>query len=147
MLASLEPAKRARPLVAVIGIDDAKETTGHLVPTDVLRRALWKREELGARLEPGMGEGSLALVADACSRTYRLHVTSATTSMEAVKSGNGVRIIPDLPEREWPEDRCVLTFPDHKPAGALDLALDAITVRYGERTTDVVALQLVYPRR
>jgi putative intracellular protease/amidase len=39
MLALLEPAKRARPLVAVIGINDATETTDYLMPTGIMRRA------------------------------------------------------------------------------------------------------------
>jgi transcriptional regulator GlxA family with amidase domain len=39
MLAFLTPAKRERPLVAVIGINDATETTDYLVPTGILRRA------------------------------------------------------------------------------------------------------------
>jgi hypothetical protein len=36
---------------------------------------------------------------------------------------------------------------DRKPAEALDDVLGAITARYGERTTDFVAIQLEYPRR
>ena len=39
MLASLQPVKRERPLVAVIGINDATETTDYLMPTGILRRA------------------------------------------------------------------------------------------------------------
>ncbi|WP_313349499.1 DJ-1/PfpI family protein, partial [Paracoccus sp. (in: a-proteobacteria)] len=38
MLAALEP-RRERPLVAVIGINDATETTDYLLPTGILRRA------------------------------------------------------------------------------------------------------------
>lgn len=38
MLAALEPG-RERPLVAVIGINDATETTDYLLPTGILRRA------------------------------------------------------------------------------------------------------------
>lgn len=39
MLAALKPVKRKRPLVAVIGINDATETTDYLMPTGILRRA------------------------------------------------------------------------------------------------------------
>ncbi len=39
MLAALEPPKRERPLIAVIGINDATETTDYLMPTGILRRA------------------------------------------------------------------------------------------------------------
>lgn len=39
LLAALQPPKRARPLVAVLGLNDATETTDYLLPTSVLRRA------------------------------------------------------------------------------------------------------------
>jgi putative intracellular protease/amidase len=39
MLAALKPPKRARPLVAVIGLNDATETTDYLMPAGILRRA------------------------------------------------------------------------------------------------------------
>ena len=39
MLAALKPPKRSRPLVAVVGINDATETTDYLLPTGILRRA------------------------------------------------------------------------------------------------------------
>jgi putative intracellular protease/amidase len=110
------------------------------------RVAFWNREELGIRLEPGMDEVSLALVADAWSRTYRSNATSYAGSPAAVESRNGIRVIPDRTVADWPVDRRVSTFPDRKPADALDLVLDAIAARYGERTTNVVAMQLEYRR-
>ena len=111
------------------------------------RMAFWNREELGIRLEPGMDEVSLALVADAWSRTYRSSAATYAVSPGAVESRNGIRIVPDQSVADWPADRRVSTFSDRKPADALDLVLDAITARYGERTTDVVAMQLEYARR
>ena len=39
MLAALKPPKRIRPLVAVVGLNDATETTDYLMPTGILRRA------------------------------------------------------------------------------------------------------------
>lgn len=109
--------------------------------------AFWNREELGIRLEPGIDEVSLALVADAWSRTYRSSATTFAASPDAIESRNGVRVVPERAEASWPEAREVTTFPDRKPADALDQALGAITSRYGNRTTDVVAMQLEYPRR
>ena len=38
-LAALRPPKRARPLVAIVGINDATETTDYLMPYGILRRA------------------------------------------------------------------------------------------------------------
>lgn len=39
ILAALKPPKRERPLIAVLGINDATETTDYLMPTGILRRA------------------------------------------------------------------------------------------------------------
>ena len=39
MLAALKPPKRARPLVAIVGLNDATETTDYLMPVGILRRA------------------------------------------------------------------------------------------------------------
>ena len=38
-LAALKPPKRARPLIAIIGINDATETTDYFMPYGILRRA------------------------------------------------------------------------------------------------------------
>jgi putative intracellular protease/amidase len=111
------------------------------------RMAFWNREVLGIRLEPGMDEVSLALVADAWSRTYRASATTFAVSADVVESRNGVRVIPDEVASLWPADRKVSTFSDQKPADALDETLAAITARYDERTTNVVAMQLEYPRQ
>lgn len=109
--------------------------------------AFWNREELGIRLEPGMDEVSLALVADAWSRTYRSSATTYAASSGAVETMNGLRILPDRAAADWPEGRQVPVFSDGKPADALDRTLEAITARYGAPTTSVVAMQLEYPRR
>ncbi len=39
LLAALKPPKRQRPVIAVIGINDATETTDYLMPYGILRRA------------------------------------------------------------------------------------------------------------
>lgn len=110
------------------------------------RMAFWNREELGIRLESGMDEASLALVADAWSRTYHSSVTTSAASPDVIETMNGVRVIPDRSGAGWPRTRQVSTFPDRGPAQALDRTLEAIAARYGSRTTDVVAMQLEYPR-
>ena len=111
------------------------------------RMAFWNREALGIRLEPGMDEVSLALVADAWSRTYRSSAATYAASPDAVETMNGVRVVPDRAGTDWPDARSVSTFPDRRPADALDRVLDAITARYGDRTAHVVAMQLEYPRQ
>src|SRR3546814_10925535 len=39
MLAALQPPKRQRPVVAIIAINDATETTDYLLPYGILKRA------------------------------------------------------------------------------------------------------------
>lgn len=107
--------------------------------------AFWKREEFGIRLAPAMDEVSLALVADAWSRTYRSQTVTFAGSADAVETRNGVRVIPDQVAISWPADRLLQGFDDRPPAQALHDALQQITTRYGARTTDVVAMQLEYP--
>lgn len=125
----------------------AFKLTRPFATTVVLNRMVfWIHEDLGVRLQPGMDEVSLALVSDAWSRTYRSNAATFATSLEPVETRNGVRVIPDRVASNWPEGLRLATFADSKPATALDRTLQAITARYGERTTNVVAMQLEYPR-
>jgi len=108
--------------------------------------AFWNREQVGLELQPGMDEVSLALVADAWSRTYRSRAISFSDSA-AVETRNGIRVIPEAAAADWPGARRIGTLPDQPPAQALDRTLQAIAGRYGARTADVVAMQLEYPWR
>jgi putative intracellular protease/amidase len=108
--------------------------------------AFWRREQFGIELTPGADEVSLALVADAWSRTYLSRaVTFAATDSPQV-SRNGLRILPDQIATSWPAQRLLPPIMDKAPAEALDETLQAIAARYGERTADFVAMQLEYPR-
>jgi hypothetical protein len=108
--------------------------------------AFWAHEKLGIELKDGVDEVSLALVADAWSRTYRSRTVTFARTAGAVQSRNGLRILPDEVATDWPADRLLPEIGDRKPAEALDDVLDSITARYGARTTDFVAMQLEYPR-
>ena len=108
--------------------------------------AFWNREELGIELEPGVDEVSLALVADAWSRTYRSRVL--TFSRNAVhESRHGVRIVADRVTSDWPAQERLPAIGNREPARALDQALQRISARYGQRTAYLVAMQLEYPQR
>ncbi len=109
------------------------------------RAAFWKHEDLDLRLEPGMDEVSLALVADAWSRTYRASVTSSASSASPVITANGVRILPDAKPTAPMRGRQLSTYVYNPPAAALDLSLEALRARYGDKTAGVVAMQLEYP--
>jgi putative intracellular protease/amidase len=107
--------------------------------------AVWMRERLGVALTPGIDEVSLALVADAWSRTYRSRAAVFAADAGARASRNGVRIIPDEVAADWPAAHR-LPAVGGQPARALDGTLQAIAARYGEGTADFVAMQLEYPR-
>ena len=57
--------------------------------------AFWNREQLGMELTPGVDEVSLALVADAWSRTYRSRAVTFAGTAGALETRNGLRILPD----------------------------------------------------
>jgi putative intracellular protease/amidase len=104
----------------------------------------WNHEQLGLELEPDVDEVSLALVADAWSRTYRSRAVTFAGSADARRSRNGLRIRPGRIAADWPAAQRVPAFLDRPPAHALDQTLDAIGRRYGTSTADLVAMQLEY---
>jgi putative intracellular protease/amidase len=108
--------------------------------------AFWNREQLGIELSPGIDEASLALVADAWSRTYRSRAVTFAGTAGAQHTRNGLRILPDQVAANWPAERQLPAIEDLPPAKALDQALLAIEARYGMPTADFVAMQLEYPR-
>ena len=89
---------------------------------------------------------SLALVADAWSRTYRSRAVTFAGTADAQQSRNGIRILPDQVAASWPAARLLPVIERAKPADALDNALGGIAARYGTGTADFVAMQLEYPR-
>ena len=111
------------------------------------RVAFWRYERFGIALVPGVDEVSLALVADAWSRTYRSSAVTFAATADAVETLSGVRIFPDRVAASWPSEELIPALGDRPPALALDWALEGIADRYGIRTADFVALQLEYPRQ
>ena len=108
--------------------------------------ASWNQEQLGIELAPGVDEVSLALIADAWSRTYRSRAVTFANTAGAQQSRNGLRILPHQIAASWPAERLLPTIGDLPPAKALDQALLGIEARYGMPTADFVAMQLEYPR-
>jgi putative intracellular protease/amidase len=111
------------------------------------RLAVWRRETLGIALAPGIDEVSLALAADAWSRTYRSRAVSFAASPAPVAGRGGLRIVPDEVVPQWPAERRLPAMAGCRPAEVLDRTLHAIAARYGAGTADVVAMQLEYPWR
>jgi putative intracellular protease/amidase len=108
--------------------------------------AFWSREQFGIELAPGVDEVSLALVADAWSRTYRSRAVTFSSTAGAQQTRGGLRIFPQQVAASWPADRVLPAVGELPPAKALDDALRGIEARYGTRTADFVAMQLEYPR-
>ena len=109
--------------------------------------AFWNREQLGIELSPGVDEVSLALVADAWSRTYRSRAVTFAGAAGALKTPGGIRILPDHVAASWPAEQLLPAIGGRQPAKALDDALRGIASRYGTGTANVVAMQLEYPRQ
>lgn len=108
--------------------------------------AFWNRDDLGIELEPGVDEVSLALVADAWSRTYRSRAVVFAGAEGTLESRNGLKIVPDQVARRWPDEDLVPPIADRAPTAALDDTLTEIGARYGNGTANMVAMQLEYPR-
>jgi putative intracellular protease/amidase len=108
--------------------------------------AFWAHEQLGLPLLPGVDEVSLALVADAWSRTYRSRAVTFAGTAAAQRSCNGIRILPDQVATSWPAERLLPAIGEQPPARALEQVLQSIAARYGTRTADFVAMQLEYPK-
>ena len=66
--------------------------------------AFWNREKLGLAVARGVDEVSLALVADAWSRTYRSRAVVLADSAK-VETRSGILILPDQVDTSWPEER------------------------------------------
>ena len=105
----------------------------------------WNQEQLGIELAPGVDEVSLALIADAWSRTYRSRAVTFAGTAGAQQTRNGLRMLPHQVAASWPAERRLPTIGDLPPAKALDQALLGIEARYGMPTADLVAMQLEYP--
>ena len=69
--------------------------------------AFWNYEQLGLELVPGVDEVSLALVADAWSRTSRSHAVTFAGTAGAQQTRNGIGIFPDQVAASWPAERLI----------------------------------------
>jgi len=107
--------------------------------------AFWNRDRFGIELANGLDEVSLALSADAWSRTYRSRAVTFAETPGPISTRNGIRILPD--ETARPKEDVVNAFADRAPAQALDETLASIEARYGADTRYVVAMQLEYPQK
>ena len=109
--------------------------------------AFWNHEQLGIELKPGIDEVSLALVADAWSRTYRSQRGDIRRARPArCKPATAFASCPIEVAASWPAARLLPEIGERKACGSAGRTLRGITARYGTRTADFVAMQLEYPR-
>ncbi len=106
--------------------------------------SFWNHERLGIELSSNIDEVSLALVADAWSRTYRSRAILYSANADPRPSRNGLLIFPDEVRGDWPAGQQLPYGPRQRPAAALDFTLGEIGRRFGGATRDVVAAQLEY---
>jgi putative intracellular protease/amidase len=108
--------------------------------------AFWSHDDIEVPIADGIDDVSLALVADAYSRTFRSQVSSVSNSSEPVRTRGGLEILPDRIEDGSQAERTLEMSDGIPPVLALDEALESIEASYGAATADFVALQIEYPR-
>jgi len=124
---AMQPPKRERPVVAVIGQNEGAEVT-----------------EIGIPVSDGVDEISLALVADVYSRTRQSIAVSLAEDLAPVTTRAGLRLLPDYATEEANLDIVVDPIDDATPLKALDIALNGIEARYDRETAAFIALQMEY---
>lgn len=100
-------------------------------------------QSVGIPVANGVNEVSLALMADAYTRSGRAHAYAVGTGQAPVRSLHGLILLPDRSGSEALDQ--TIPVPAGKPAAALDGALGDIARRYGRKTAFGVALDFEYP--
>lgn len=107
--------------------------------------AFWSHEDVGVPVSNGVDEISLALLADAYSRTYRSKALAVSASDKSITTSRGLVLLPDIVKQDIPKvDRMLKPVDTTAPAHVLNTTLREIDERYGRRTAEFVALQLEY---
>lgn len=100
----------------------------------------WAHETVEAPIAHGTDEVALALRTDTWSRSYRTKVVTTRPGLAAVRSRNGLDILPDAEPRAG---RYIL--PSHPtPAAEIDGSLAAMGKRYGPASARLAKLGLEY---
>ncbi|HUQ12169.1 MAG TPA: DJ-1/PfpI family protein [Steroidobacteraceae bacterium] len=103
--------------------------------------------EIGLGIDQSVDEISLALTADAFSRTYRSRAVTVAGTRGPVRTLHGLTVLPDRIKGEDKLPRQLRPGSGTGPsATALDRTLADIAGMYGRRTASFVALQMEYPR-
>lgn len=106
---------------------------------------LYQIDSVGIPISAGIDDVALAFTADAYSRTGRSQAYSVADSKAAVRTRNGLLIIPDLTNSTKGTDFTLPSFENGIGVRALDNALIGISEKYGRKTAAGVALEFEYP--
>lgn len=107
---------------------------------------IWNHETIGIPIYQGIDEISIALVADAYSRTYKSKAKIVTNPNQTVFTKSGIQFISEINNL----DQSQMTLSkeiskSQKPIDQLKDALNEIEIRYGSQTLRFVTTQLEYP--
>ncbi len=111
--------------------------------------AFWRHETLAIPVSDGVDDVSLALAADAWSRTWRsqaiaVPANTANTTQASVKLASGLQLIQQTGHVTTSAHTITLS-PDITAMASFTQTLGAIERRYGAPTRDIVTLALEYP--
>lgn len=122
-------------------------TSAHIFTAATNWLARWSHERIGISVPPGVDELSLALQADALSRTYKSEAFSVSADAAPIRTQRGLLLVPDMTEAMSSHvDRLIPPRGGPMPAKALDDTLVDIERAFGKATAAFVALQLEYPQ-
>lgn len=103
--------------------------------------SIWGHETLSIEVAPGVDEISLALRADAWSRTFRSAVIAISADGQPVTTRNGLRLLVDAPD----DQAIALPSSPRNAIETLEHTLNDISTRYGRASARLVSQQLEYP--
>ena len=103
--------------------------------------SVWGHETLSIEVAPGVDELSLALRADAWSRTFRSEVIAVSADGQPVTTRNGLRLLVDAPDAQ----AIALPSSTRNAIETLEQTLNDISARYGRSSARLVSQQLEYP--
>ncbi|WP_085988080.1 DJ-1/PfpI family protein [Leptospira vanthielii] len=106
----------------------------------------WNYERIGISMYEGMDEISLALVADAYSRTYRSKTVAITNGNRPVLTKSGIKFVSEMEEGEKIQIHSQIEIPKQKKAfDQLVHTLVEIEKKFGRTTKRFVATQIEFP--
>ncbi|WP_253195015.1 DJ-1/PfpI family protein [Hydrogenophaga sp. A37] len=106
------------------------------------KAAFWSHEDWGVDVPEGMDDITLALAADAWSRTGRVSVRAESASPGTVRLRSGMPIAVNAAA---PDTSSLPLAPDLKPLQQLDRSLCEIEQRFGASRREWVVLEMEYP--